>query len=187
MQPYMEEAMEVCRQQTEIYLRTHHLPPSVLSEDLLQEARLRMLKHLYRYDPAMGELRAFLRPHVVGAIKDYLKKTDGYRRYGRKTVLISLTPTENGSTKRCVIDAVDYGGNIEAAYIRAVDLSRALKIVMGSIPPRHQKILRLYYWEGKTMREIGELVGISEPGVCMIHRKSIDRLSKILHRGKLPV
>lgn len=52
-------------------------------------------------------------------------------------------------------------------------LSNALKM----LPDRYQTVIGLYYLGGKTMREIGDRLGINESRVSQIHRAALDKMS----------
>lgn len=52
-------------------------------------------------------------------------------------------------------------------------LSSALK----TLPDRYQTVIGLYYLGGKTMREIGDRLGINESRVSQIHRAALDKMS----------
>jgi len=41
---------------------------------------------------------------------------------------------------------------------------------------RERKVLSLYYYEGLTLAEIGEILGVTESRVCQIHTKAVLQL-----------
>lgn len=52
------------------------------------------------------------------------------------------------------------------------------------LPPAHQKVLALYYFEGLRLREIAELLGVTESRVCQIHTQAILKLkAELAARG----
>ncbi len=57
-------------------------------------------------------------------------------------------------------------------------LSSVLSSAMGTLPERYQTVVRMYYNEGKTMREIGTSLGINESRVSQIHRAALDRMAR---------
>jgi RNA polymerase sigma factor for flagellar operon FliA len=50
------------------------------------------------------------------------------------------------------------------------------------LPEREKTVLTLYYYEGLTLAEIGQVLGVTESRVCQIHTKSVLHL-----RAKLTV
>ena len=53
-------------------------------------------------------------------------------------------------------------------------LSSVLSPAIETLPERYQAVIRLYYVGEKTMREIGEELGINESRVSQIHRTALD-------------
>jgi RNA polymerase sigma factor for flagellar operon FliA len=49
------------------------------------------------------------------------------------------------------------------------------------LPQRYQTVIRDYYTGGKTMKEIGECLGINESRVSQIHRAALERMGDSLH------
>ena len=47
---------------------------------------------------------------------------------------------------------------------------------INHLPERERTVVALYYYEGLTMREIGEVLSVTESRVCQMHTKSILRL-----------
>jgi RNA polymerase sigma factor for flagellar operon FliA len=55
-------------------------------------------------------------------------------------------------------------------------VSRALQ----TLPAREQKIIRLYYFEEATMKQIGRAIGVNESRVSQLHARAIMRLRQAL-------
>lgn len=62
-------------------------------------------------------------------------------------------------------------------------LSSVLSTAMGTLPERYQIVVKMYYNEGKTMREIGVTLGINESRVSQIHRAALDRMALSLQEA----
>jgi RNA polymerase sigma factor for flagellar operon FliA len=56
------------------------------------------------------------------------------------------------------------------------ELRSVLSTAMKTLPERYQTVIGLYYVGGKTMREIGDRMGINESRVSQIHRAALDRM-----------
>ena len=60
---------------------------------------------------------------------------------------------------------------------------------MGELPEKEQLVLVLYYYEELTLKEIGEILDVTESRVCQIHTKAILRLKGKIerHEGKTSI
>ena len=56
-----------------------------------------------------------------------------------------------------------------------------------SLTKKERLILVMYYYEGLTMREIGEILELTESRVCQIHSNVMSRLKGQLDRTQLQV
>ena len=56
------------------------------------------------------------------------------------------------------------------------DQRRTLIAAIEDLPEREQKVMALYYEQDLNLREIGEVLGVSESRVCQLHSQAIARL-----------
>ncbi len=56
------------------------------------------------------------------------------------------------------------------------DFQRALAEAISGLPERERLVMALYYDEELNLREIGEVLGVSESRVCQIHGQALIRL-----------
>ncbi len=54
---------------------------------------------------------------------------------------------------------------------------------IDKLPPRQRVVLRMHYDEGRTLREIGETLGVTESRVSQIHSEAVVRLRVLLPTG----
>ncbi|HEX2027017.1 MAG TPA: FliA/WhiG family RNA polymerase sigma factor [Nitriliruptorales bacterium] len=57
-----------------------------------------------------------------------------------------------------------------------METRRLLTESIRSLPEREQTILALYYYEGMTLAQIGDVIGVTESRVCQIHSKAVMTL-----------
>ena len=57
------------------------------------------------------------------------------------------------------------------------ELRTVLSEAMKTLPERYQMVVGLYYLGGKTMREIGDKLGINESRVSQIHRVALEKMA----------
>jgi RNA polymerase sigma factor for flagellar operon FliA len=70
--------------------------------------------------------------------------------------------------------------------IRELGFSQALATAIGQLPEREQLVLSLYYDDEMNLREIGEVLEVSESRVCQIHGQALVRLRSRLGEWLAP-
>ena len=61
-------------------------------------------------------------------------------------------------------------------YVHQSEVKDLLAGAIGELPEKEKLVVVLYYYENLTLREIGEILDVSESRVCQIHTKVITRL-----------
>ena len=61
-------------------------------------------------------------------------------------------------------------------YVEDEDFREALVAAIEQLPERERLVLSLYYDEGMNLREIGEVLEVSESRVCQVHGQALVRL-----------
>lgn len=62
-----------------------------------------------------------------------------------------------------------------------------LAMAIDSLPEKERLVIALYYYEELTLKEAGEVLGVSESRVCQIHTKAICRLKGRMEREERAV
>lgn len=62
------------------------------------------------------------------------------------------------------------------ALYEVEEMRQILAQAINRMPEREKIVLTLYYYEGLTLAEIGQVLGVTESRVCQIHTKSILQL-----------
>jgi RNA polymerase sigma factor for flagellar operon FliA len=55
-----------------------------------------------------------------------------------------------------------------------------LQLALEALPERYRQVVRLYYTNEMTMREIGDLMGINESRVSQIHKSALQKMAAAL-------
>lgn len=63
-----------------------------------------------------------------------------------------------------------------------VELQNRLIEAIESLPEREKLLIALYYHENLTLKEIGEIIQVSESRVCQLHAQAISRLRNKLRQ-----
>jgi RNA polymerase sigma factor for flagellar operon FliA len=70
----------------------------------------------------------------------------------------------------------DTTGARPAEALDEVETREALADAIARLPEREKLVVTLYYYEELTLREIGEVLGVTESRVSQLHTKAILRL-----------
>jgi RNA polymerase sigma factor FliA len=62
------------------------------------------------------------------------------------------------------------------ATFEVEEMRQTLGQAINDMPEREKIVLTLYYYEGLTLAEIGQVLGVTESRVCQIHTKSVIHL-----------
>jgi RNA polymerase sigma factor for flagellar operon FliA len=71
-------------------------------------------------------------------------------------------------------------------HIQDAGFRDALSLAIGTLPEREKLVLSLYYDEDMNLREIGEVLDVSESRVCQIHGQALIRLRSRLAEWLAP-
>jgi RNA polymerase sigma factor for flagellar operon FliA len=109
---------------------------------------------------------------------------DGIQQRIRGTAVLSLEehlPSDRGNDIPLLDtlkgDDGDLGASVEQREVMA-----ALTSAVEELPPQERTVIKLYYFEGQTLKEIKASLGVSESRVSQIHAQAVIHL-----RGKLRV
>ncbi len=61
-------------------------------------------------------------------------------------------------------------------FVHQSEVKELLANAIDDLPEREKLVIVLYYYENLTLREIGEILNVSESRVCQIHTKVVLRL-----------
>ncbi|MGE0822006.1 MAG: FliA/WhiG family RNA polymerase sigma factor [Candidatus Binatia bacterium] len=64
--------------------------------------------------------------------------------------------------------------------VEGKELVEKLTSAIGTLPERERLVVTLYYHEELTLREIGEILGLTEGRICQIHTQAVTRLQGAL-------
>jgi RNA polymerase sigma factor FliA len=70
----------------------------------------------------------------------------------------------------------DPGAPDPANVIDATELKDRIADAIARLPEREKLVVALYYYENLTLREIGEVLGVTESRVSQLHTKAVLRL-----------
>lgn len=75
---------------------------------------------------------------------------------------------------------VDGASPSPTAMLEAHDLKNTVSSALSTLPEREQQLLRLYYFEERTLQEISRVLEVSESRVCQLHTRALGRLRTVM-------
>jgi RNA polymerase sigma factor for flagellar operon FliA len=87
------------------------------------------------------------------------------------------TISSSGGDTVSLIDTLqDPNADDPSLEMTRTEVREALATAIGRLPERERTVITLYYYEELTLREIGEVLGVTESRVSQLHTKAILRL-----------
>jgi RNA polymerase sigma factor for flagellar operon FliA len=91
------------------------------------------------------------------------------------------TISSSGGDTVALIDTIeDTQGPEPQSALAQTELKEAIGEAIARLPEREKLVVTLYYYEELTLREIGEVLGVTESRVSQLHTKAILRLKSRL-------
>ena len=125
-----------------------------------------------------GEIRDEWLMEEMGINQDEYYEIQDLASRGYITSLDDTTPLDDGEVSVEATLADEREGIVE----RLDDESEKQELIeaLSELPERERNMLSLYYYEGLTLKEIGQVMGVSESRVSQIHGKGLSILRTIL-------
>ena len=83
---------------------------------------------------------------------------------------------ERGETRTLLDTLADVGSADPTAELEGQEMRGMLAAAINSLSEHEKIVITLYYFEGLTLNEIGEILGVTESRVCQIHTKAVGSL-----------
>jgi RNA polymerase sigma factor (sigma-70 family) len=71
------------------------------------------------------------------------------------------------------------GAPTPSAIVDQNELRDRIADAIAALPEREKLVIALYYYENLTLREIGEVLGVTESRVSQLHTKAVLRLRSL--------
>jgi RNA polymerase sigma factor for flagellar operon FliA len=96
------------------------------------------------------------------------------------TSILSLNDVWNSgdeSDKITIVDSIESPSSLNPdTIVEKEEVKRVIVEAINELPEKEKKVLVLYYYEDLTLKEIGEVLGVTESRVSQLHTKAVLRL-----------
>jgi len=115
------------------------------------------------------------------SVEEYIKYAERISNLGLVSIDIDVSSDEENDTKLWQLIAIN--DDTPDKYIEREELKQILaEIINKKLNERERLIITLYYYEELSMKEIGEVLGLTESRISQIHTKTMLKLRKELHK-----
>jgi RNA polymerase sigma factor FliA len=181
------------------------LPSHVEDADLISYGLVGLIGAIERFEPERGiKFETFAMTRIRGSIIDELRSLDWVPRSVRSRAreieaaqgaLLEIanssvyaldelwTVSDSSGDQVSLLDTIaDDGSADPQEALDSSEVKDRLTEAIGSLPEREQLVVALYYYENLTLREIGEVLGVTESRVSQLHTKAVMRLKSHLQQ-----
>jgi RNA polymerase sigma factor FliA len=169
------------------------LPRNVLRDDLIAAGMSGLWDAVRKHGHEQTEnFDWYVRVRIRGAILDELRAQDWLPRRARAAaaeaaqaagrrpctpVVLRFDDVSETEQARCLTagEATSTEKTVEARLVKAT-LDRA----MEQLPERERRIVSMHYFRGVKFKDLGEMLGVSEPRISQLHSRAMTRLKGIL-------
>ena len=145
------------------------VPRSVRSRARRIETAVAELEHRLQRSPTEEELALHVEMDI-GELHDALSEI------GRSGIA-ALDEFVGGDSQTSMGEMIaDPDGISPEAAFQSEETRRGLVDSINRLPNRERLVVTLYYYEGMTLAEIGDVLGVTESRVCQIHAKTMMSL-----------
>ncbi len=148
------------------------IPRSIRQKSKLMKETYSKLENQLGREPNISEIGNEIGKSQEEVLK-LLEETNIYN-------IVSLEEELNDNLK-IQIEDISCEINPEESLIRK-DIIESLKKAIDLLNEREQLIINLYYYEGLTYKEIGNILNISESRISQIHSKSILKIKEKIEK-----
>jgi RNA polymerase sigma factor for flagellar operon FliA len=160
--------------------------PDYEINDLVSEGYKGYADACQKFDASRGvSFKTYAEFRIKGAIKDYFRDQSGIIRstkflptFVSFDEIMESTPEEPHAQRRELIEKTSTNNG----YKDILENERICEAILA-LPEKEQDVVMQYYFDDRTMEEIGGNKGLTEGRVSQLHTKAITRLNKYMTGG----
>jgi RNA polymerase primary sigma factor len=182
------------------WLKTIKASGCIDFEDLMQVGNLALLRAAETYDESKGAWSTYacywVRHHVHREVADKVRtvrvppnqqKNNGWKRYPLASV--KMTVRRGGNQKSndmdiCLLDLMQSRfpptPSVEDKVISDQSRRGINLAALECLSDKQRYVVRMRYWEDKTLQQIGDVLGLSRERVRQIEADSLQKLRRVV-------
>lgn len=114
------------------------------------------------------------------SVEEYMKFAEKVANSGLISIETNVGNDEDSDTKLWQIIAIN--DDTPDKYVEQKQLKKILADAIAKLDERERLVITLYYYEELSMKEIGEVLGLTESRISQIHTKTMLKLRKLISK-----
>jgi RNA polymerase sigma factor for flagellar operon FliA len=170
------------------------LPRKVLRDDLIAAGMSGLWDAIVKHGRERGEsFDWYVRVRVRGAILDELRAQDWLPRRARAAAAQAAATSGGAAPSAPVVLRFDDVSETEQArcltatqtptgeqHLVEQHTRTVIAKAVEQLPERERHIVSLHYFKGVKFKDLGRMLGVSEPRISQLHSRAMDRLKVML-------
>ena len=154
-----------------VFKKVRELPARCEVEDFISCGLEALIASIDRYDPSKGAtLEQFAWTRIHGAVIDELRRREDDIAVSDVTSLNTLVVSDDETNVERIDTIADDDERSDPEHAATATEAKArFRRAFELLPRREREVAVLLYVKNLTLREIGEILGVSESRVCQIH------------------
>ena len=114
------------------------------------------------------------------SVDEYIKYAEKIANSGLVSIDTTVGTDEESSTKLWQILSIN--DDTPDKYVEEEELKKILSDIISKLSERERLVITLYYYEELSMKEIGEILGLTESRISQIHTKTMKKIRGMISK-----
>ncbi|WP_457640960.1 sigma-70 family RNA polymerase sigma factor [Persephonella sp.] len=113
-------------------------------------------------------------------VEEYMKYAEKISNSGLISIDTTVGSDEDANTKLWQIISIN--DDTPDKYVEEEELKKIISDIISKLNERERLVITLYYYEELSMKEIGEVLGLTESRISQIHTKTMMKIKNMIKK-----
>lgn len=113
-------------------------------------------------------------------VEEYMKYAEKISNSGLISIDTTVGSDEDANTKLWQIISIN--DDTPDKYVEEEELKKIISDIISKLNERERLVITLYYYEELSMKEIGEVLGLTESRISQIHTKTMMKIKSMIKK-----
>jgi RNA polymerase sigma factor for flagellar operon FliA len=113
-------------------------------------------------------------------VEEYMKYAEKISNSGLISIDTKVGLDDEGNTSLWQIISIN--DDTPDKYVEEEELKKIISDIISKLKERERLVITLYYYEELSMKEIGEILGLTESRISQIHTKTMIKIKNMIEK-----